>query len=120
MTGQPRHLAWNLALVGFEGCLIGWAHFIVGVSWAALGTGLAAVLAFGIALITYVVKVHTPRTIRRHHALLQSYQAAATEERHQIQEGASARHEDVDGQSTPHLASPSLTAQLTNRASRAR
>src|SRR3954451_23482321 len=83
-----RSIAWNVAFLGFEGCLIGWAHFVVGVSWSTIGVGLAAVVAFGIALITYAVKVHTPRAIRRHQELLQSYRAAAAaahNQHHQVQ-----------------------------------
>ncbi len=77
MTGQPRYLLWNLGFVGVEACLVGWAHFVVGVSWAAIGVGFVAVVAFGVALLTYAVKVHTPRQQRRHQLLLQAHRTAA-------------------------------------------
>ena len=133
MTGR-RAIGWNVAFVGFEGCLIGWAHFVVGVSWSTIEAGLAAVVALGIALITYTVKVHTPRAIRRHQALLQPYQAAeaaqaaraAAHDQHDqyrqvqpVQRATSGPDEVVDRQSTPHPAAPSLTAE-TSRVSRAR
>ncbi len=98
-----RSIVWNVAFLSLEGCLIAWAHFVVGVAWTTIGAGLAAVIAFGIALITYAVKVHTPRAIRRHHELLESYRTAA----------AAATHEVVYRQSTPHSAATSLTAEAS-------
>jgi hypothetical protein len=124
-----RSIAWNVAFLGFEACLIGWAHFVAGVSWSTIGAGLAAVVAFGIALITYAVKVHTPRAIRRHQELLESYRTAAPAARNLHCSGQQVRraqpatqgpHEVVDRQSTPHPAARSFTAQPTDQVSRAR
>ena len=98
MTGQPRYLLWNLGFVAFEACLIGWAHFAVGVSWAAIGAGFAVVVVFGAALLTYAVKVHVPRQQRRHQLLLQTYRTAA-DNQHQHQE--------------PVRALPALTGQAS-------
>jgi len=103
-----RSIAWNVVFLGFEGCLIIWAHFVVGVAWSTIGAGFAIVIAFGIALITYAVKVHTPRAIRRHHELLRSFQAAAA-----------AHDEVVDRQSPPRPSAPSPTAPSIGQASRA-
>src|SRR3954451_6639590 len=120
-----RSIAWNVAFLGVEACLIGWAHFVVGVSWSTIGAGLATVVVLGIALITYTVKVRTRKTIRRHRELLQSYltaQAAAHDQYPQVQPVQAATpdpDEAVDRQSTPHLVAPSLTAE-TSRVSRAR
>ncbi len=118
---MTRSAAWNVAFLGLEGCLIGWAHFVVGVSWWTIGAGLAAVLACGIALITYVVKVHTPRAIRRHQDLLGSYRTAAVTAHnqrdlvHRVPMATPGPDQVVDGQSTPHVAAPSLTVE-TSRA----
>lgn len=51
MSGKPTggSIRWNVVFLALEGCLICWAHFIVGVSWATLGVGFGGVLAFGIA-----------------------------------------------------------------------
>ena len=118
---MTRSVAWNVAFLSLEGSLIGWAHFVVGVSWSTIGAGLAAVVAFGIALITYVVKVHTPRAIRRHQDLLKSYRTAAVtahNQRGQVQRVRTATpgpDQVVDCQSTPHPAAPSLPVE-TSRA----
>jgi hypothetical protein len=109
-----RSIAWNIAFLGFEGCLIGWAHFVVDVPWSTIGAGLAAVVAFGIALITYAVKVHTPRAIQRHQELLESYSTAAHNQRRQAQPVQTATPGPdgvVDRQSTPHPTAPSLAAE---------
>ena len=116
-----RSIAWNVVFLGVEGCLIGWAHFVVGVSWSTIGAGLAAVVAFGIALITYVVKVYTPRAIRRQQDLLESYRTAAATAQNQrgqvhwVQTATPGPDLVVDCQSTPHPAAPSLTVE-TSRA----
>ncbi len=122
MTGQPRYVVWNLMFIGFEACLIGWAHFVVGVSWAAIGTAFAAVIALGAVLFTYTVKVHVPRQQRRHQAVLASYQAAAGSQRsqhHRLPQALPGRREVVDSQSTPYLPSTPVTAQSIAQASRA-
>ena len=55
-----RTIGWNVAFLALEACLVCWAHFVAGVSWTTIGLGFAAVVAFGVALITYVVKVAHP------------------------------------------------------------
>jgi hypothetical protein len=123
----PRSIAWNVAFLGFEGCLIAWAHFVVGVSWSTIAAGFAAVVAFGVALITYALKVYTPRATRRHRELLESYRTAAVAAAHNqhrqlqpIQTATPGPEEVVDRQSTPPPAAPSRTASLTHQPSRAR
>jgi hypothetical protein len=108
-----RTWGWNLALVALEAGLAGWGHVVAGLAWTTIALELAGLACFGVALMTYVIRVHVPRTLRRHQALLQAHLTAspAAEDR---------RHECVDGQSTPHPAAPSPTAQLTHRASRVR
>ena len=44
------------------------AHFASGVAWRRLAAGFAAALAFGGALLAYVVLISTPRALRRHQA----------------------------------------------------
>ncbi len=113
MTGHPRYLLWNLVFVGVEGCLIGWAHFVVGVSWAAIGASFAAVVAVGAALATYTVKVHVPRQQRRHQALLASCQAAAGSQQHRLPNALPGRREVVDSQSAPQLSTPVRTVEAS-------
>lgn len=116
MTGQPRYLVWNLAFVGFEACLIGWTHFVVGVSWSTIGAGVAAVVAFGAILITYTVQVHTPRQRRQHRLPMQSHQTtqvAADNQPNQLPRALPGRHEVVDSQSMPQLPAPPLAADAS-------
>ncbi len=113
MTGHPRYLLWNLVFVGVEGCLIGWAHFLVGVSWAAIGAGFAAVVALGVVLVAYTVKVHVPRQQRRHQALLTSCQAAARSQQHWVPRALPGHREVVDSQSAPQLSTPVRTVEAS-------
>jgi hypothetical protein len=105
-----RTWGWNIALVALEAGLAGWGHVVAGLAWTTIALELAAVACFGVALMTYVIRVHLPQTIRRHQAQLQeallTAATRAAEER---------RHRIVDRQSTPHPATPSLTAE-TSRA----
>jgi hypothetical protein len=96
-------------------CLVCWAHFVVGVAWSTLDVGFAAVAVFGIALVAWEFRVRTPRAMRRHEALLQSYlHAGFTSTTSTGSTGSTARTvgagnpvEVVDGQSTPHPTAPS-------------
>jgi hypothetical protein len=113
-----RTWGWNLALVALETVLACWGHVVAGLAWTTIALELAAVAGFGVALMTYVIRVHVPRTIRRHQAQLQVQLQAhltattlAAEER---------RHQAVDRQSTPHPTKPSTVALTTVRVSRAR
>src|SRR3954462_9434530 len=91
---------WNVLFVVVEAGLISWAHFVVGVSWAAIGLGLGTVMVLGAGLAAYVVLVATPRAIGRHRAMLRAHLVA-----HQGDGGR--LHEVVDSQSTPDPVSPS-------------
>ena len=117
----PRSWAWNLALIGFEAGIAWWAHTAAGVSWSAIVATLAAVALSGVALMTYVIAVHTPRALRRHDALLQAHAAARSAQPAPV--------EVVDRQSTPHhrtvhappvAAVASVTSVVDPAASRAR
>jgi hypothetical protein len=84
-----------------------WGHVVAGLAWTTIVLELAAVAGFGVALMTYVIRVHVPRTIRRHEAQLQAHLTATTlaaEER---------PDEVVDRQSTSHRARSSLTAEAS-------
>jgi hypothetical protein len=98
--------AWNVALLALEVALAGWAHVVAGLAWTTIGLAFAALVAFGVALMTYTIRVHVPRTLRRHQALLQAHLAASPA-------GQGRRHEGVDRQSTPHPATPSFTAEAS-------
>ncbi len=70
-----RAVAWNVGFVAVEAIGAAAAHVAVGVSWWQLAAGFAAVLAFGGALLAYVVLIGTPRALRRHEALLRAHLA---------------------------------------------
>jgi hypothetical protein len=105
-----RAWGWNLALVALEVGLACWGHIVAGLAWTTIALELAAVAGFGVALITYVIRVHVPRTIRRQQIQLQAHLTAATLAPEDGCNGV------VDRQSTPHPVAPSFTAE----ASRAR
>jgi hypothetical protein len=67
-----RAWTWNAGLVGVQAAAAWWAHTGGGLSWAWIGAVLGVVTCLGVALITYVVRVHTPGALRRHHALLEA------------------------------------------------
>jgi hypothetical protein len=96
---KARAWAWNVALIAVEAAAASWAHTVGGLSWTLIGAVLGGVVCFGVALMTYVVRVHTPRAIRRHHALLQAHLSAV---------------EVVDRQSTPlHTVDAHASASAT-------
>lgn len=113
---QWRSIGWNVMFVAVEAALTCWAHFVVGVSWTAIGLGVGGVCVLGVGLVAYVVLVGTPREARRHHALLRAHAAASTTSPSSGRE----HREVVDSQSTPHRAAPSLSSNSPIRASRAR
>jgi ribose 1,5-bisphosphokinase PhnN len=101
-----RTRAWNVAFLALEVGLAGWAHVVAEVAWTTIGLTFGAVIAFGVALMTYTIRVHVPRTLRRHHALLRAHVTAPTAVLER-------RHEVVDRQSTPQFTEPSDVARLS-------
>ena len=99
-------MRWNIALVTLEAGLAGWGHVVAGLAWTTIALAFAALVAFGIALMTYTIRVHVPRTLRRHQALLQAHLAASP-----AVQGR--RHEGVDRQSTSHSTAPSDDARVS-------
>jgi hypothetical protein len=71
-----RACAWNLAGLAVQAAAIWWAH-AEGNTWTTIAAALGAVLLLGVGLLAYVITVHTPRAIRRHHALLRALADAA-------------------------------------------
>ena len=118
-----RTIGWNVVFLAVEAALIYRAHVDAGVSWTAIGLGIGGVIVGGVGLFVYVALVGTPRAIRRHHELLQSYKRAAG----RPHDGAPPLSpvtpdpdEVVDRQSTPHPAAPFGTSKPPIQVSRAR
>ena len=94
-----------------EGCLIGWAHFVVGVSLGDHRRRLRGRRRLRNRTDHLRgAKVNTPGAIRRHQALLQCLPGSGERAAPASSRSAGVHavaDEDVDSQSTPHLHAPS-------------